>query len=251
MKKLQLKDGTMLNLTAYADNRYSMTASDHKEVMSVWDKMTKDNMEGALLYEDDTELCQIVQSEPFGMRCSDWGGDIVVTFEFQNGRTVKRESALTEKEARDIEVAHTIVGDVDLTKEEAKDARVAIEDACSTAMPDETAVKLPSLLPEWSGDGIEYKTGHKVSYKGEPYKILQDHISQADWTPEMAPSLFARILPGQDGTKVGEWIQPDSTNPYKIGDRVKHKDKIYESLIDGNVWEPGAEGSQTLWKEVQ
>ncbi|WP_350308143.1 carbohydrate-binding protein [[Ruminococcus] torques] len=46
------------------------------------------------------------------------------------------------------------------------------------------------------------------------------------------------------------WEQPNSTNPYKKGDRVTHKGKTWESLVDSNVWEPGAVGSESLWKEV-
>ena len=59
------------------------------------------------------------------------------------------------------------------------------------------------------------------------------------------------ILSVADPTgKVLPWEQPNSTNPYKKGDRVTHKGKTWESLVDSNVWEPGAVGSESLWKEV-
>lgn len=82
------------------------------------------------------------------------------------------------------------------------------------------------------------------------YKVLQAHTSQTDWAPDTAPSLFAEVLPGQDGTGIGEWVQPGSTNPYMTGDRVTHNGKTWESLADNNVWEPGAQGSEALWQEV-
>ena len=68
------------------------------------------------------------------------------------------------------------------------------------------------------------------------------------WAPEKAPALFAEILPGQEGTAIGEWVQPDSTNPYSRGDRVMFGGKVYESLIDGNVWSPAAYPAG--WQEV-
>ena len=42
--------------------------------------------------------------------------------------------------------------------------------------------------------------------------------------------------------------QPDSTNPYKKGDRVRFNGKVYESLIDNNVWSPSAYPAG--WREV-
>ena len=59
------------------------------------------------------------------------------------------------------------------------------------------------------------------------------------------------VVCGQEGTGIGEWEQPDSTNPYITGDRVKHNGKTWESLVDNNVWEPGAQGTEALWKVVE
>ena len=33
-------------------------------------------------------------------------------------------------------------------------------------------------------------------------------------------------------------------------DKVSHNGKIWISLIDNNVWEPGVVGTESLWKEV-
>lgn len=117
-------------------------------------------------------------------------------------------------------------------------------------LSDEQALTVKDLYADWDENGIRYITRNRVQYNGKLYKCLQGHISQADWTPATAPSLWAEILPGQEGTEPGEWQQPESTNPYKKGDKVIHNGKTWESLIDGNVWEPGAQGSETLWKEV-
>jgi hypothetical protein len=255
MKKLLLKDGTELTLEAYSDNRYTVSCADHKEVMSVWDKMTKENLDGATIFEDEKALFRVVNSEPASMNCSEWSGACLVTFAFQGGQQISAESSLTDNEKQDLEVAKTIVSGAELTKEQAEDTRKIIETVCGENLPDDAAVKMTYLLPEWSGDGIQYQDGRKIRYKGVPYTVLQDHTSQADWAPDKAPSLFAKILipTDEDGKQIDipGWEQPDSTNPYKKGDQVTHEGNTYESLIDGNVWEPGAEGSATLWKEAK
>lgn len=115
---------------------------------------------------------------------------------------------------------------------------------------DEQALKVADLYDLWSGDGVAYKTGKYLLYKDILYKVLQNHTSQADWTPETASSLYAKVLTDPAG-KVLPWEQPQSTNPYKKGDRVTHNGKTWESLVDSNVWEPGAVGSESLWKKVQ
>lgn len=115
---------------------------------------------------------------------------------------------------------------------------------------DEQALKVADLYDLWSGDGVAYKTGKYLLYKDILYKVLQNHTSQADWTPETASSLYAKVLTDPAG-KVLPWEQPNSTNPYKKGDRVTHKGYTWESLVDSNVWEPGAVGSESLWKKVQ
>lgn len=71
-----------------------------------------------------------------------------------------------------------------------------------------------------------------------------------DLTTADAVSLWARVLI-PDPHDIPEWVQPSSTNPYMKGDKVWHVGKVWESLIDGNVWEPGAVGTESLWGETQ
>ena len=110
---------------------------------------------------------------------------------------------------------------------------------------DEQALTVPALYPAWRS-GVTYTAGQRLLYNSVLYKVLQDHTSQETWTPEAAPSLFAKVLI-PDETVIPEWEQPDSTNPYMKGDRVKHNGKTWASDVDNNVWEPGVYG----WTEVQ
>ena len=105
---------------------------------------------------------------------------------------------------------------------------------------DEQALSVRVLYPAWQS-GVDYVTGQRVLHGGVLYKALQDHTSQDDWTPDAAPSLFAKVLI-PDAETIPEWEQPDSTNPYSKGDKVTHNGKTWISDIDNNVWEPGVYG---------
>lgn len=144
----------------------------------------------------------------------------------------------------------------------AEQAALALSKLQAKSLPNEYALQVAALYDEWAIGQTYYGpdqeagyAGDRVRYKGVLYKVLQGHVSQADWTPDAAPSLYAKVLPGQEGNEpeegYGEWVQPDSTNGYALGDRVSHNGKIWESTFDGaNVWEPGAVGTEALWKDV-
>lgn len=117
------------------------------------------------------------------------------------------------------------------------------------ALPDVLALEAKVIYPEWDGNGIKYAKDYKVLYKDVLYKCLTEHTSQADWAPDAAQSLWAKVLI-PDPEVIPDWEQPLSTNGYKRGDRVKHESKTWESLVDNNVWEPGIVGTEGQWKEV-
>ena len=129
----------------------------------------------------------------------------------------------------------------------AQDAALRLTMLQAQSLPDEVALEFVALYPEWIA-GESYTEGQRVKYKGTLYKVLLDHVSQADWTPDTAPSPFAKVLPGQEGNEpeegYAEWEQPGSTNGYDKGDKVLHNGHLWESSFDGaNVWEPGAVGA--------
>lgn len=135
--------------------------------------------------------------------------------------------------------------------EKVRELRALIEKAMTvtTSLTDAEAVAATCLYPKWSGNSVAYVKGQRVQDDGVLYTVLQNHTSQAAWAPTAAPSLFAKVLI-PDPTVVPEWEQPDSTNPYMKGDKVTHNGKTWVSLIDNNVWEPGATGTAALWQEV-
>lgn len=110
---------------------------------------------------------------------------------------------------------------------------------------DEQALAAPALYPTWKEE-VEYAVGDRVLYNDVLYKVLTAHSSQATWTPDVSASLFAKVLI-PDPEVIPEWEQPNSTNTYKIGDKVTHNGKTWVSIVDNNSWEPGIYG----WEEVE
>ena len=129
----------------------------------------------------------------------------------------------------------------------ARKLRPYIEKAAAF-LDDEDALEAPNLFPGWEPD-TPYKVDERVRYGADNtlYKCLQAHTSQEAWTPIAAPSLWAKVLI-PDENVIPEWEQPDSTNPYMIGDKVSFEGKVYESVIDNNIWSPAAYPAG--WKEV-
>lgn len=104
-------------------------------------------------------------------------------------------------------------------------------------LTDEQALQVPLVFNEFE-IGVLYKVGTRILYNDVLYKVLIEHTSQETWTPDVAPSLFAKVLNETLDGSIPEWEQPDSTNGYMKGDKVMFEGKTYESLIDNNVWSP-------------
>lgn len=109
---------------------------------------------------------------------------------------------------------------------------------------------IPSVFPVYAVD-TAYKAKEVFSYGvnsvGDPqlYQVLQDHTSSAEWTPDTATSLYKKIGVAESGYP--EWVQPlGASDAYNKDDVVSYKDKLYCSLIDGNVWNP--EEYSTGWE---
>ena len=108
---------------------------------------------------------------------------------------------------------------------------------------DTEALSLQVLYKQWNRQiGKTLQVGEYINHNDRLYKVLQQHVAQDNWAPDVSPSLFAKVLVDPTGETILDWEQPDSTNPYMKGDKVKHNDVIYESEVDNNVWEPGVYG---------
>lgn len=130
-----------------------------------------------------------------------------------------------------------------MTREHAYKLRELMHKA-SASLSDEDALEGIELFPIWD-ESLAYNVDDRVRFEGTLYRCLQAHTAQEGWNPVDAPSLWAKVLIPDPGV-IPEWEQPSSTNPYMMGDKVRHNGKIWISTIDNNVWEPGIFG----WDEV-
>lgn len=112
------------------------------------------------------------------------------------------------------------------------------------------AMEIADLYEGWAA-GKAYTTGKIVKYgvnaDGETqlYTVLQDHNSQEDWKPDTTPNLYKKV--GFTDTGLPIWTQPlGASDAYNTGDKVSHNGQEWVSTVDGNVWEPGVYGWETL-----
>lgn len=75
-------------------------------------------------------------------------------------------------------------------------------DAAAIALTDEQAAKAPRLYPTWAA-GLSVKAGDRLHYPGTDilYKVVGDHTTQSDWTPDAVPSLYTVIDVAHSGTR--------------------------------------------------
>lgn len=113
-------------------------------------------------------------------------------------------------------------------------------------LEDDKAMEVADLYPEWQypkAYAVDEMFKYGVNEEGETqlYKVVQAHTSQADWTPDTQAALYKKVGYTESGTAI--WTQPlGATDAYHTGDIVSHKDELWISTVDNNVWEPGVYG---------
>jgi len=125
-------------------------------------------------------------------------------------------------------------------------ARIATKDLIlADELTQEEKDLLVAIYPKWEVNKL-VKINEIYSYHNVLYEVIQEHTTQVDWTPDTVPALFKSHAPLDI---IAEWIQPTGGHDaYNTGDKVTFEGKIYESLIDANVWSPTVypEG----WQEI-
>ena len=153
----------------------------------------------------------------------------------------------TEKE--NVIIINYEVRDIIKTKEQLrKDDQLKCLKMFANTLSDEEALQVPLMYDEFEANR-HYVVGERVLYQDILYKVITEHDSQETWTPDISPSLFAKIINESTDGSIPEWVQPDSTNAYMKGDKVKYNEHIYESLIDNNIWSP--DGYPAGWQLIE
>lgn len=109
-----------------------------------------------------------------------------------------------------------------------------------------TILSMADLYEDWAPNhkyavGKILKYGTNAEGKTQLYKVAQEHTSAAEWLPDQSASLYTKI--GFDESGVEIWHQPSGAHDaYAKGAVVSHNGALWESTVDGNVWEPGVYG---------
>lgn len=102
------------------------------------------------------------------------------------------------------------------------------------ALPRVQAVSVCMLYPDWDGGGVQYEAGDWVRYGGDLYRVEQVHTSQADWTPDAAPSLYTCIAMCPDGIR--PWVVPThAENAWDKGETCHYPDAdgpVYRAKVN-------------------
>ena len=81
------------------------------------------------------------------------------------------------------------------------------------------------------------KKDARYQYNGVLYRVVQEHTTQDDWTPDKTPALWVKVT-------LEEWpefVQPSNAeDAYNKGDKITYKGEKYICKIDGCVWAPDA-----------
>ena len=156
---------------------------------------------------------------------------------WKDSKQIKQEELQQEKQAEHQEkkqVAEKLIMD-----------RMVSDYILSTDLSDAEKDIFINLFDLWN-PGVSYSVGDKLVYEGLAYEVIQAHTSQSDWLPNELPALYKLFYQTStdDGTIViPEWKQPlGGHDSYNTGDLVFHKEKVWESQADGNIWEPSVYG---------
>lgn len=115
-----------------------------------------------------------------------------------------RDGTVSIKMGKPTETENAVGAVVALTGEVVTVARAAelrpmIEQA-SASLSDGEAATVPELITAWAYP-VAFAEGDRRSHGGKVYKCRQAHTSQADWTPDKTPALWAVIDAEHAGTQ--------------------------------------------------
>lgn len=131
-------------------------------------------------------------------------------------------------EAESAKATVTALAGEPVTYARAVELRPVIEQA-AVSLSDGEAASVPELITAWAYP-VAYAEGDRRSYGGKVYKVRpgQGHTSQADWTPDKTPSLWAVIDAEHAGTQ-------DDPIPASRGMEYEYG-KYYLDGEDGKVY---------------
>lgn len=128
----------------------------------------------------------------------------------------------------------------------ARKLRPIIEQA-SSSLDDQIASDAVTLFPKLKQDGSLVKAGTRINWNGKLKRAAVDLWDTVENNPDNATALWTDI-----SYREGYRIAPEvftATNAAALGEYMWFGDKLYESLMAGNVYTP--EQAATAWTIVE
>ena len=177
------------------------------------------------LWEYDEYVLQVrgVTKEEVEANLSDW----LIT-----GRTLEvNENA---SEMADRKATMDVLGVSTPAQAEAKHNAMVNAGAMLT---DEQALEVIDLYDEWAVNKQVY-AGNRIQFEGKLYKVLQDHTTQADWTPDVTPALYVEVAPAGQYREIKDNML--HTEAFALGEIgwYQTEDNLWKSTIDANTYTP-------------
>lgn len=94
-------------------------------------------------------------------------------------------------------------------------------------LSDDVALENIAIFPDWE-IGKALSVSDRVEHEGKLYKVIQAHITQETWMPNVTPTLFEPIDVTNDGSLDRPFVATTGMTYYK--------DKYYLDETDGNVY---------------
>ena len=151
---------------------------------------------------------------------------------------IESNIVLPSKKINQEEVYEIIFKNASLTKKQAEDTYKIIL-KCLKNVSDDEALYIHFIFPTWESN-INYVEKDKINYKGDTYEVIQEHTSSLAKNPEEALELYRKII----STEPLEWEE----KTYRLGDKVKYGNHIFESLLNNNIRSP--ENFPDAWKLI-
>ena len=117
-----------------------------------------------------------------------------------------------------------------------EELKVLAKEQLLPVLSDEQAYTFRYIFPTFEINKA-YEVGERVIYGDIFYKVIMAHTSQADWTPDVAVSLFAEIP--DPSVEYPEFKKPiNAETAYMAGDKITFEGNKYISTMDNNVYSP-------------
>ena len=94
---------------------------------------------------------------------------------------------------------------------EVQQAAILVAQLQAQSLTDAQAITVKAIYPAWSPDGVQYPVDYKVLQDDVLYKCLQEHTSQENWAPGVAPSLWTAVASGEQAGTLEDTIPVPET----------------------------------------